>query len=45
MNKSTGYYVFWKIKPGRERKERGEKKNEENEVKGNLFLMKYKHYS
>lgn len=43
MNKSTSDYVFCKINPGngRQRGIGGEKKNEGDEVKGNLFLMKY----
>ncbi len=44
MNRSTGDYVFWKINPGNgiQRGIGGEKKNEGDEVKGHLLLMKYK---
>ncbi len=44
MNKSTSDYVFWKTNPGcgRQRGIEGEKKNGGDEVKRNLFLMKYK---
>ncbi len=43
MNKSTSDYVFWKMNPGSGRlKKRKEKKNEGDDVKGYLFLMKYK---
>ncbi len=44
MNKSTSDYVFWKMNPGglRQRGIGGENKNEGDEVKGHLFLMKYK---
>ncbi len=44
MNKSTSDYVFWKMNPGsgRRRGIGGEKKNEGDEVKGHLFLMKFK---
>ncbi len=46
MHRSTRDYVFWKINPGRGRQIGiGENKNEGDEFKGNLFLMKYKHYS
>ncbi len=40
MNKSTADYVFWEINPGcgRQRGIGEEKKNEGDEVKGNLFL-------
>ncbi len=44
MNGSTSDYVFWKINPdnGRQRGIWWENKNEGDEVKGNLFLIKYK---
>ncbi len=44
MNRSTSGYVFWKINPdsGRQKGRGGEKKNEGDEVKGHLLLMKYK---
>ncbi len=44
MNKSTSDYEFWKINPGsgRQRGIGGENKNEGDEVKCHLFLMKYK---
>ncbi len=44
MNKSTGDYVFWKMNPGsgRQRGIGGGNKNEGDEVRGHLFLMKYK---
>ncbi len=44
MNGSTSDYVFWKMNPGsgRQRGIGGENQNEGDEVKGNLFLMKYK---
>ncbi len=44
MNKRTSYYVFWKMNPGsgRQRGIGGENKNDGDEVKGHLFLMKYK---
>ncbi len=44
MNKNTCGYVFWKINPGNWR-QRGigwENKNEGDEFKGHLFLIKYK---
>ncbi len=43
MNRSTNYYVFWKVNPGNGI-QRGieENKNEGDEVKGHLLLMKYK---
>ncbi len=43
MHRSTSDYVFWKINPDsrRQRGIGGEKKNEGNEVKGHLLLMKY----
>ncbi len=44
MHKSTSDYVFWKMNHAsrRQRRIEGEKKNEGDEVKGHLFLMKYK---
>ncbi len=44
MNRSTSDYVFWEMNPGRRRQRGigGEKKNEGDEVKGRLLLMKYK---
>ncbi len=44
MNKITSDYVFWKMNPGNWRQLGigGEKITEGDEVKGNLFLMKYK---
>ncbi len=44
MNKITSDYVFWKMNPanGRQRGIGGEKITVGDEVKGNLFLMKYK---
>ncbi len=43
MNRSTNYYVFLKINPGNGiQRGIGEKKNEGDEVKGHLLLMKYK---
>ncbi len=44
MNRSTSGYVFWKMYPGSEMQRGigGEKKNEGDEVKGHLLLMKYK---
>ncbi len=43
-NKSTSDYVLWKTNPGSgiQRGLGGENKNEGDEVKGHLFLMKYK---
>ncbi len=44
MNRSTSDYVFWEMNPdsGRRRGIGGENKNEGDEVKGHLLLMKYK---
>ncbi len=44
MNRSTSDYVFWEMNPGRRRQRGigGEEKNEGDEVKGRLLLMKYK---
>ncbi len=44
INRSTSNYVFWKMNPGsgRQRGTGGGNKNEGDEVKTNLFLMKYK---
>ncbi len=44
MNRSTGDYVFCEMNPGRRRQREigGEEKNEGDEVKGRLLLMKYK---
>ncbi len=44
MNRSTSGYVFWKMDPGNgiQRGIGGENKNEGDEVKGYLLLMKYK---
>ncbi len=44
MNRSAADYVFWKMNPGNgiQRGIGGEKKNEGDEFKGHLFLMKYK---
>ncbi len=44
VHKSTSNYVFWEMNPGcgRQRGGREEKKNEGDEVKCHLFLMKYK---
>ncbi len=44
MNKSTRDYVFWKMNHAsrRQREIEGEKKKEGGDVKGHLFLMRYK---
>ncbi len=44
VHRSTRDYVFWEINPGsgRQRGIGGENKNEGDEVKGHLLLMKYK---
>ncbi len=44
VHKSTSNYVFWEMNPGCGRQRGGgeEKKNEGDEVKCHLFLMKYK---
>ncbi len=44
MNRSTSDYGFWKMNPCNEKQRGigGEKKNEEDAVNGQLFLMKYK---
>ncbi len=46
MNKSTADYVFWEMNPGSGRQRGmgggGGGVNEGDEVKGHLFLMKYK---
>ncbi len=44
MNNSTSDYVSWKINSGsgKQRGIGGENNNEGDEVKGHLFLMKYK---
>ncbi len=42
MNGSTSDYVFWKMNPGSGRQRGIGGENQNDEVKGNLFLMKYK---
>lgn len=44
MHKSTSDYVFLEINPnsGIQRGRGGEKKNDGDEIKGHLLLMKYK---
>ncbi len=41
MNRSTGDYVFWILEVG-DKEELGGNRIEGDEVKGHLFLMKYK---